>query len=198
MRKKFPLLLGLLLIIISTTPVLANTEDKMEWLLDRNHVEGYEDGTLQLENSISRSEFAKLIVMIQGYKSKALELENEPSKFSDIDQSHWAKGYINLAAQNGYIKGYKDGTFKPEKNITYEEAVTIVVRLHPEFIETTEYEGKWSQQYIDFAKEHNILQDLDITDRLSENATRRSTFEMNYNFGQDITRNKIEKYWEIN
>ncbi|MFF2179271.1 S-layer homology domain-containing protein [Lysinibacillus sp. NPDC058147] len=47
--------------------------------------------------------------------------------FTDIE-SHWAKEFILKAAEEGIMKGYADGTFRPEQNITRAQAATMLVR----------------------------------------------------------------------
>ncbi len=47
--------------------------------------------------------------------------------FSDISR-HWAKSSIETAVQKGYVAGYADGTFKPDKNVTRVEFISMVVR----------------------------------------------------------------------
>jgi hypothetical protein len=48
--------------------------------------------------------------------------------FSDI-QGHWAQAEIEKAASYGWIQGYDDGTFRPNKQITRAEAITILNRV---------------------------------------------------------------------
>ena len=82
-------------------------------------VHGYPDGTCRPNNSITRAEFATIAAQFLSSDYVG------DDKFSDID-SHWAEKYINRAAQAGWIKGYPDGTFKPDKNITRAEAMTLI------------------------------------------------------------------------
>jgi len=49
--------------------------------------------------------------------------------FEDVSSNHWAYAYINAAVQFGWITGYGDGTFQPDRHITRAEAVTIVNRM---------------------------------------------------------------------
>lgn len=51
----------------------------------------------------------------------------EDAPFVDIEQ-HWAKEYINIAYANGFIKGYEDGTFKPNAKMTRAQAISVIVR----------------------------------------------------------------------
>ena len=56
----------------------------------------------------------------------AFATEVKTSKFSDLDQMHWAYENIEKLVKAGIISGYPDGTFKPEGNITRAELVKIV------------------------------------------------------------------------
>lgn len=47
--------------------------------------------------------------------------------FTDIE-NHWAKEFILKAAEEGIMKGYADGTFRPEQNVTRVQAATMLVR----------------------------------------------------------------------
>ena len=89
---------------------------------------GYKDGTFRPNESITRAEFAAI----------AARFDNSPGSgdvaFGDLE-GHWAAVEISKAARNGWISGYPDGTFKPDRKITRAEAVSLVNRVlnrHPE------------------------------------------------------------------
>ena len=87
-------------------------------------VDGYPDGTFRGENGITRAEFIKLLTV-------SFKLELDPKQipyFSDVE-NHWAKDYITTFASNGYILGYPDGTFKPDRQISRAEVVAIINRI---------------------------------------------------------------------
>ena len=91
-------------------------------------INGYEDGSFRPNGYITRAEFATIAARFfdATYDGKDL--------FPDID-GHWAKDYINKAADKGFVNGYEDGTFRPDRNITRAEAVTLVNRTldrHPD------------------------------------------------------------------
>ncbi|MCR4427756.1 MAG: S-layer homology domain-containing protein [Caldiserica bacterium] len=48
--------------------------------------------------------------------------------FSDIDTTHWAFGFVETSVSRGLIKGYPDGTFRPENPATRAEACAIIAR----------------------------------------------------------------------
>ena len=82
---------------------------------------GYLDGTFKPNAPITRAEFAQLIMPLDKENSAA-------APFADV-KGHWAEKAINQAYGNGRIKGYPDGTFRPDGQITRAEAVTICNNL---------------------------------------------------------------------
>ena len=71
---------------------------------------------------ITRAEFAAIAARFD--KSSVNQLAN----FSDIS-GHWAALEISKAAANGWVNGYSDGTFKPDRNITRAEAMALINRV---------------------------------------------------------------------
>ena len=91
-------------------------------------IAGYEDGSFRPNGYITRAEFATIAARFFDVTYNGKDL------FPDIS-GHWAKDYINQAANKGFVNGYEDGTFKPNRNITRAEAVTLVNRTldrHPD------------------------------------------------------------------
>ncbi|MBQ6894208.1 MAG: S-layer homology domain-containing protein [Clostridia bacterium] len=84
---------------------------------------GYEDGTFGPEKDITRAEFATVVCRALGLGNPA----KGATQFADVPADHWAAGYINLAAGQGIVNGYGDGNFGPEDNVTYEQAVKMLV-----------------------------------------------------------------------
>lgn len=82
---------------------------------------GYPDGTFKPNASITRAEMATII-------AKFASLDANGKTFTDI-KGHWAQSYIELAAGNGWINGYEDGTFRPDKNITRAETFAMINRV---------------------------------------------------------------------
>ncbi len=90
-------------------------------------IEGYPDGTFKPDDLVKRSEFAKMIVIMLGLEETAELFEDVATVFPDVPGTHWASGYITVAHSLGIINGYPDGTFKPEKDITYHEALKMIL-----------------------------------------------------------------------
>ena len=84
---------------------------------------GYLDGTFKPEENITRAEFAKIIVSA----TDTLDTSSE-SSFTDVSTDDWYYYYVSSAYKNGFIKGYPDGTFRPNDYITRADICTIVSR----------------------------------------------------------------------
>ncbi|MDO4773127.1 MAG: MBG domain-containing protein, partial [Bacillota bacterium] len=82
-------------------------------------INGYEDGSFRPHNSITRAELAAI-----ASRFDRLEV-NATHKFTDLN-GHWAEKYIASAVKKGWVNGYEDGTFRPDKYITRAEFVNFV------------------------------------------------------------------------
>jgi outer membrane protein assembly factor BamB len=87
-------------------------------------INGYPDGSFKPEFPVTRAEFAKMAVLAL---SIAQATPATPS-FPDLDPKEWYYGYVEGAVKYGLIKGYPDGTFQPQGNITLAEVLTVIVR----------------------------------------------------------------------
>jgi len=129
-------------------------------------INGYPDGTFKPGNSITRAEFAKIATIAGGMGASADVLQNSPSQYTDVAASQWYTGYINLASSQGWVKGYPDGTFRPNSQITYAEVITVLVRL---LGYNDNLPGPWPVDYIAKAGA------LDVTKNVSFNANAPAT-----------------------
>ena len=91
----------------------------INYVVAKNLISGYPNGTFKPNESITRAEFAQ---MISGY------VKNEKKTSSDFQdvKDHWAKDAIDKLYGNKNVNGYPDGSFKPNAKITRAEAVTIL------------------------------------------------------------------------
>ena len=90
-------------------------------------IEGYNDGTFKPEKQITRAEFVTMCTRFYNLFDKLAD--GKKNNFTDVANSHWAYEFINSATAMDWIKGYADGTFKPDSNITRAEVVAIVNRV---------------------------------------------------------------------
>ncbi len=94
-------------------------------------ITGYPDGTFRPNAAITRAEFAAIAARFDSNGDKTT------AKFSDI-ANHWAKDEISIAYNNGWINGYPNGTFGPQRDITRAETMTLVNRVLNRLPETEE------------------------------------------------------------
>ena len=94
--------------------------EPVEMLYNIGLLEGKSKDSFAPNAPISRAEFAVLAARFQNLKY------TNGKVFSDVEKGHWAYSYINAASEAGWIEGYPDGTFRPDKEITRTETVTLV------------------------------------------------------------------------
>jgi N-acetylmuramoyl-L-alanine amidase len=89
-------------------------------------VEGVSDTQFEPERSITRAEFAALIVRSIGLNRDSTTSAN--GSFNDVSSTAWYAPVVAAAAKAGIVEGYEDGTFRPNAEITREELAAMVVR----------------------------------------------------------------------
>ncbi|GEM_PF-425447 len=133
MKKVLSLVLVISMVLSSMSFAFASTfEDiadsdyakAIETLTALGVVTGYEDGTYRPENTVTRAEMAKLMVELLGYGDL---VTGSKSNFTDT-QGHWADPWIAIAAGRNIVIGTGDGKFTPDKQVTYDEVLTMLVR----------------------------------------------------------------------
>lgn len=131
--KKSLIVMGILFFLISPS-VLASFSDVEEnniyakaifWLKDNGVVKGYDDGSFKPDKLVNRAEFVKMLYEAKGENGYYMGKPIQP--FLDVEGGEWYGGYATKAYMDGVIDGYKDGTFKPERNINLAEALKIVI-----------------------------------------------------------------------
>ena len=103
-------------------------EGVVERIAELGVINGISENTFAPNKGITRAELAKMIVYTRGLQGYADSM-NFSAGFSDVKKEHWARNYIRVACDLGLLKGYEDGTFKPEKEVSYAETVAIVLRI---------------------------------------------------------------------
>lgn len=141
---------------------------------------GYPDGTFKPEGNITRAEFAKIAVLALNKGGSANLLKNTASQFKDVPAGQWYTGFVNVAVANGIIKGYDDGTFKPNNNITEAEAVTMLLR---DLGYNDNLVGTWPLNYIMKAADLGVIGDTFASDAKATRAFVATTAVSTLNQG---------------
>lgn len=80
------------------------------------------NGKFRPNDAITRAELASMIVQFAGLESASA------AKFNDVGSRYWAAEEIAIAAKMGWINGYPDGSFRPDRNVTRAELMAMVNR----------------------------------------------------------------------
>lgn len=166
MKKWISLLLAAAMALSLAIPALAATpsfsdisdpelREEVDILRMLGLVGGDGSGNFNPSGTLTRAEFCKMAIVAMG-KGDLEPLYRNRTLFPDVRSSHWARGYINLAANintdgsidsgssggssggegggtastaTKLVRGTGDGTFQPDRNITFAEAVTTLMRI---------------------------------------------------------------------
>lgn len=119
---------------------------------------GDTNGNFRGEDGVTRAEMARILLACANVGKCGLS----DTEFSDVDTSHWASGYIKTAYDMGLIAGMGDGTFEPDSNLTYAQAVKMIVCLLG-YENTATNMGGYPDGYWRVANNIGILEGLDLT-----------------------------------
>ena len=130
MRKKLSALLAAALAAsMLTLPAGAVSQSTaLETIQALGILAGDSQGNLNLSSAVTRAEFVTMMTAASSYKD-TVGSGYGVSLFKDVKSSHWASEYIRLAVEQNWMTGYTDGTFRPGRTITLEEACTALLRL---------------------------------------------------------------------
>lgn len=105
--------------------------------------------------TITRGEFAKIVSLLCGFGEGNKNL----NMFSDVPATHQYAGYINGLAKAGVVSGYKGTGYSPDTPVSFNEAVTTVVRAMG-YAAKAENQGGYPYGYITVAKRLGVLDNL--------------------------------------
>lgn len=136
------------------------------FLKDNGVVVGYEDGSFAPNNSLTRAEFTKIVVL--GTNQDVPVASEAP--FPDVQLGEWYTNYVAFCSYWDYVKGYADGTFKPNQEINKAEAIKILGELVSWDLDSLDMKNasvsfkdidlsQWYGPYLYYASEMNIIDD---------------------------------------
>lgn len=139
-----------------TVPAIVEIADHAAYIV------GYGDGTFGPSRSMTRAEAATIFARLLAAKNGDVIYANVHCSFSDVSGKAWYAGYVKYLETFGIIKGYEDGTFRPEQEISRAEFVVMSVRFYKAYgIKVTDDAKKlvftdvsksyWAVDYIDEA-----------------------------------------------
>lgn len=104
-------------------PELEIGEDQMT-----PYILGYPDGTVRPEDNITRAEISMIFFRLLTEESREF-YRTSTNGFSDCDADAWYNEAVSTMAAAGVLRGYTDGSFRPNGNVTRAEFVSVLTRL---------------------------------------------------------------------
>ena len=144
-KRKFSLVMLTMMFIMSSMSVNAANGKQYFWdvpsnywaaiaisdLATRNVLDGFEDGSFRPEDTVTRAEWAKIMVTAAG-----LTATDDAARYSDTS-NHWANRYINAA--NSYLSAYSDGMYRPDQAAVREDVTIAMVKLKGYDVNNVDY-----------------------------------------------------------
>ncbi len=156
-------------------------------------IEGYLDNSFQPDALATRAEVVKMVV-----ESKHFDKSHYKGKFSDVKSEDWFSEYVQTGIERNLIRGYSDGEFKPNSNITRAEVIKILTSifesddLSEEEVDEvlSEYLDKnevplWVKTDVAKAIKHHIIKGYDAKLNLGEDCTRAEILTMIYKMNEE-------------
>lgn len=181
MKKKITALMLVVMMLsgLYTVNVSASNE---RWQQDEEMAEllsglgimvGDDEGNFNFDSNVTRAQMSKIAVASSSYKNTvALGLQFSP--FSDVKGTYWGAPYIRAAVSAGIVEGYIDGTFRPDGDVTYEEAVTMMLRV----LGYTESDFGASYPYGQIGTAESLKMTDGINRQIGEAMTRRDVAKL--------------------
>ena len=136
----------------------------VKYVYDNGLMNGMTENTFEPTKSMSRSMFVTVLGRLCG------AVEHDTGKFPDVKKGSWYAGYVGWASENGIVGGYTDGTFKPDKTITREEAAAVIDRFigfigmlptwdvtAPSSFSDVKKIGSWARESVDSLRTSGII-----------------------------------------
>lgn len=149
----------------------ASYADAVELLSALDIIKGDDLGNFNPDKTITRAEFAAVVCRALGYGDVT-----GVNNFVDVPADHWAAGVIGYAAQLGIVNGYGDNKFGPEDNVTYDQAVKMLV-VALGFENVAQRKGGYPSGYLAVASQYKITSGVKATTE----APRATVAQLVYN-----------------
>ncbi|EDN00341.1 hypothetical protein BACCAP_01674 [Pseudoflavonifractor capillosus ATCC 29799] len=137
---------------------------------------GDENGDLHLDQPVTRAEFTKLTVAASAY-ADSVGPTASISPYPDVPRTNWVAPYIQVAQEKGMVRGYLDGTFRPNNQIQLVEGVSMVLSLLGYTNE--DFSGAWGSGQM--AKYQALGLDRGVTAGKNDPMTRQDALWLFYN-----------------
>ena len=135
----------------------------IDTLVEKNVIKGYENGSFQPNEMVSRAEMAKMIYVLRTGNSDDSAYNDDYSTFTDI-KGHWARGYVKYCQSLGIIAGQSATKFAPDQTVTAQEAAKmLLVTLGYDATKAGLVGINWASKTNALADENGLLDDVNTS-----------------------------------
>ena len=135
----------------------------VDTLVQLGVINGYTDGSFKPNDTVTRAEMAKMIYVLRTGNSDASAYNNDKTTFTDI-KGHWAAGYIKYCQSLGIIAGVSATQFKPDANVTAQEAAKMLLVTLGYNADKAGLVGiNWASKTNALADENGLLEDVNTS-----------------------------------
>ncbi|MBJ6362602.1 S-layer homology domain-containing protein [Paenibacillus sp. GCM10012307] len=122
-------------------------------------IQGYPNGTFGGEKPLTRAEFVVMLSRVlhvdvsRNSQAGSIGAGAGTGAFTDV-KGHWSEPYVQAFVKEGYVKGFPDGTFRPDSKLSRAEAVVLINRA------TGVEKKKLPAKYTDLQPSHWAYEDI--------------------------------------
>lgn len=165
------------------------------------YINGYADGSIKADANLTRAEAASMLAKIM-----EIDIENSQTDLKDIDKS-WAKNIIASLVEKNIMKGYEDGSFRPDQMITRAEFAEIIKNIdlkNQAKSPFTDISGHWAEEAINQAYANKRINGYeDGTFRPDNKITRAEAIKIlnsvfAYSFEEENSNINIKNFTDLN
>ncbi len=184
-------------------PSYHDMRDAIHYVTEEGIMSGYRDGQFfRPSQRVNRAEFTKVMMnLVYGEEDSQSCIGEYRARnwyyvtFPDVLMDEWYAPYVCLAIENGIINGYPDGSFAPEKEVTFVEAAKIITLTLQ--MPADEFGGdyEWYQPYVQALEERNAIPES--IDAMNDPVTRAEVAEIVYRLENDLIDKPSKTYADL-
>ena len=118
--------------VVSAEPE-AMGETTEETVVHHKYLNGFEDATIRPEVQVTRAQAAQMLSSVSEDSESGTGNDGEKVQnvsFSDVKEGAWYYDAVMELTEKGILKGYQDGTFRPDRKITRAEFASVLKAYH--------------------------------------------------------------------
>ena len=153
----------------------------IDTLVEKNVIKGYENGSFQPNETVSRAEMAKMIYVLRtnGGTDATTYAEKMSTDFNDVN-NHWASGYIKYCYAYGIVAGKSSTVFAPDAPVTTVEAAKMLLVYSGHDVQKDGLTGaQWKENTLKLADAEGLL--TCVTTKPDDALPRQYAAQMIYN-----------------